>query len=194
MTLLDFRPRTDGPQEPARRSRFARAAGAARPRLPRLGESATSGRRWGEDRTPPPPRALVVAVVLAAASLMTLDKAGALTPVRSVVAEVMGPAEEATASLVSPITGIPDWFHTQSGLRRQVGDLEEQNASLRSQLAAAPYDANRLREYDRLTALAGDLGYAMVPAHVIAVGPGQSFSDTVTIDAGSEAEIGRAHV
>lgn len=168
MTLLDFRPRLDRPAP-----------------------NSSRGRRWGDDRPPLPPRSLIVALVLAGASLMTLDKAGALDPVRQGVAEVVGPAETGVSTVVSPILGIPGWFHTQSDLRDDVSRLQEQNDALRSQLVAAPYDAARLREYDALTALAGDLGYAMVPAHVVAVGPGQSFSDTVTIDAGSDAGLRR---
>lgn len=168
MTLLDLRPRADRP--PATSSR---------------------GRRWGDDRPPTPPRSLIVALVLASASLMTLDKAGALDPVREGVAAVVGPAETGVATVVSPLTGLPSWLRTQSGLRDDVTRLEDENAALRAQLAAVPYDAARLREYDALTALAGTLGYAMVPAHVVAVGPGQSFSDTVTIDAGSDAGLRR---
>ncbi|GAA4119705.1 rod shape-determining protein MreC [Nocardioides fonticola] len=168
MTLLDFRPRAERP-----------AAASSR------------GRRWGDDRPPTPPRSLIVALVLASASLMTLDKAGALDPVRHGVASVVGPAETGVSTLVSPLTGLPSWVRTQSGLRDDVARLEEENAALRAQVATAPYDAARLREYDGLAALAGDLGYAMVPAHVVAMGPGQSFSDTVTIDAGSDAGLRR---
>lgn len=188
MALLD-RPRSaEGPREGSRTASRAtsRLGGRrARPLLP----SATGGRRWGDDRTPTPPRSLVVAMVLASASLMTLDAAGALAPVRSGVAAVVGPAEAAVSSAVRPVTAVPSWLHTQGSLRDDVARLEAENAALRSQVAAGPYAANRLREYDRLTALAGDLGYAMVPAHVVAVGPGQSFSDTVTLDAGSDAGL-----
>src|SRR5690606_22733176 len=43
--------------------------------------------------------------------------------------------------------------------------------------------------YDGLTAAAGNLGYALVPARVVGLGPSQSFSNTVTIDAGSRAGL-----
>lgn len=181
MTILDLRPRgADRPEEPARPERARRPI-----RLPR----ATSGRRWGDDREPTPPRSLVVALVLAAASLMALDGAGALDPARSVVASVMGPAESATSAVGRPLGAIPDWFESRGELRRQVRDLQEQNDALRSEVARAPYDANRLRELDGLTRLAGDVGHALVPAHVIGIGPAQSFSDTVTLDAGSDAGL-----
>ena len=51
------------------------------------------------------------------------------------------------------------------------------------------YDRNRLQEYDDLTATAETIGYALVPARVVGIGPAQSFSRTVTIDAGSRAGL-----
>ncbi len=67
--------------------------------------------------------------------------------------------------------------------------LSEQNAELRQQLAAVPYDVNRLAEYDGLSSTAESIGYALVPARVVGYGPAQSFESTVTIDAGSSAGI-----
>ena len=43
---------------------------------------------------------------------------------------------------------------------------------------------NQLAEFQGLTSAAGTLGQALVPAHVVAYGPAQSFSRTVTVDAG----------
>ncbi len=56
-------------------------------------------------------------------------------------------------------------------------------------MATNSYDRNRLEEFDGLTTAATDLGYALVPARVVGLGPSQSFSRTVTIDAGSQAGI-----
>jgi rod shape-determining protein MreC len=67
--------------------------------------------------------------------------------------------------------------------------LEAENSQLRSEVATQDYDRNRLAEYDGLTAAAENLGYALVPARVVGLGPSQSFSHTVTIDAGSEAGL-----
>ena len=58
-----------------------------------------------------------------------------------------------------------------------------------SDLAPQDYHRNRLQEYDGLTAAARSLGYALVPARVVALGASQSFSSTVTIDAGSDAGV-----
>jgi rod shape-determining protein MreC len=137
-----------------------------------------------------PKRPTAVALVLACAVLLVLDLTGpALSPVRSALGEVYGPLESAASSVARPVTGIPGWFHTQDGLRGQIADLEDANAALRQQVATAGFDRNKLAEYEGLTAAAQNIGYAVVPARVVAYGASQSFSRTVTIDAGSSAGI-----
>jgi rod shape-determining protein MreC len=56
-------------------------------------------------------------------------------------------------------------------------------------VATAGYDRNRLAEFEGLTTAAENLGYALVPARVVGLGPTQSFSRTATIDAGSRAGL-----
>lgn len=140
-----------------------------------------------------PPRGLVVALVLACASLMTLDAKGddgsAVDPARQAVGEVFGPIEAGTTAVVRPITDIPEWIQGKDSMREEIDDLEAENAELRSQVRTSGFDRNRLAEYDGLTAAAEDIGYALVPARVIGLGPSQSFSATVTIDAGSKAGL-----
>jgi rod shape-determining protein MreC len=140
-----------------------------------------------------PSRSLLVALVLASLTLITLDYRGGddspVDPVRRAVGEVFGPVESGTAAAIRPFQAVPDWFHSRSDLRHDVARLEAENSQLRSAAAREDYDRNRLEEYDGLTAAASQLGYALVPARVVALGPAQSFSDTVTIDAGSDAGI-----
>lgn len=140
-----------------------------------------------------PPPALVAALVFASATLMTLDAGSddgsALEPARRAVGEVFGPIEAGTAAVVRPIAGIPGWVRDQDSLHDEIAELEAENAALREQVRTAGFDRNRLEEYDGLTAAAEDLGYALVPARVIGLGPSQSFSSTVTIDAGSRAGL-----
>lgn len=152
-----------------------------------LGVSGGSGRR-GQ-----PPRGLVVALLLACATLITLDHQGGtdspVEPVRRVMGEVYGPAEVGVASALRPVLSIPRWLRSQDSMRDELDDLEAENAELRHQVNTAGYDRNKLAEYDGLTAAAGSLGYALVPARVVGLGPSQSFSSTVTIDAGSRAGL-----
>ncbi|MEV7428515.1 rod shape-determining protein MreC [Nocardioides sp. NPDC092400] len=150
-------------------------------------------RRWRvterlEDRGRPR-RSLVVALLLACLTLITLDsQAGErspVEPVRRALGEVFGPVEVGAAAVVGPFAAVPSWFRTHGDLREEIGDLEAENARLRTEVNTADYDRNRLTEYDGLTAAAEDLGYSLVPARVVGLAPAQSFSSTVTIDAGS---------
>ncbi len=161
-------------------------------RLKRPRERRWSGQRQLDDRSRPS-RSLLVALVLASLTLITLDYRGGddspVEPVRRAVGEVFGPVETGTATAIRPFTAVPDWFRSRGELHDDVARLEAENSRLRSQAATEDYDRNRLEEYDGLTAAADDLGYALVPARVVALGPAQSFSDAVTIDAGSRAGI-----
>jgi rod shape-determining protein MreC len=139
-----------------------------------------------------PRRSLVVALALACVTLMTLDHVddGApIDPLRRVVGEVFGPAESLADAVVRPVVAVPDWLRTRHDLAGRIDDLESENHQLRSELATIDYDRNRLQEYDDLTATAESIGYALVPARVVGIGPAQSFSRTVTIDAGSRAGL-----
>ncbi len=154
-------------------------------------------RRWrstdGLDQRRQPARALLVALVLASVSVITLDYHGGsdspVEPARRAVGEVFGPVESGTSAALRPITGIPGWFTSKNDLHDQVIALQSENSKLRSAAARAGYDKNRLEEYDGLTAAAESLGAALVPARVIAMGPSQSFSRTVMIDAGSGSGV-----
>ena len=156
-----------------------------------------SDRRWrsrdGQDERRQPARALLVALILASISVITLDYHGGthspVEPARRAVGEVFGPIESGTSAALRPITGIPGWFTSKNALHDQVIALQSENAKLRSDAARAGYDKNRLEEYDGLTAAAKSLGAALVPARVIAMGPSQSFSRTVMIDAGSDSGV-----
>jgi rod shape-determining protein MreC len=70
-----------------------------------------------------------------------------------------------------------------------VARLEAENAQLRGRLATSAVDRNRAAELDGLLAASERTGYSLVPARVVAVGPAQSFSRTVTIDAGTSSGI-----
>ena len=158
-------------------------------RLPRADRL---NRRGGlEPRDPrTPQRSTVLALVLAAATMITLDAStGVLEPVRRVVGEAYGPVETAAATVSRPVTSIPDWLRTNGQLRDRLADLEAENDALRGQAALTPYERNRLAEFEGLADTAEKIGYAVVPARVVGLGPAQSFSRTATIDAGASAGI-----
>lgn len=155
----------------------------------RLGE-----RRWrGLDERRQVPRSTLVALVLASVTLMVLDQqtgdSSPIEPVRAVAGEAFAPVETVTSTAVRPFTAVPTWFRSKDSLREEVRRLEAENASLRTEAATADHDANTLAQFEGLTAAAADLGRTLVPARVIGYGPAQSFSRTVTIDAGTAAGV-----
>lgn len=140
-----------------------------------------------------PRRSRALALVLACLTLMTLDLVGGeSSPVdgaRRLVGEAYAPVAAGADAMLAPFLQVSDWFHTQDSLIEDVGRLEAENAQLRGDLSTVDFDRNRLREYDGLTATADQIGYALVPARVIGVGAAQTFSRTVTIDAGTRAGL-----
>ena len=140
-----------------------------------------------------PSRSLLVALVLACLTLMVVDHTSGdrspVAPVRRVVGEVVGPAEAFATTVMRPFLSLRSAAHTNGAMREDIAELEDENGKLQAALRAAGYDANRITEMRNLRAVAGDLGYALMPARVVAIGPAQSFSHTVTIDAGSDAGL-----
>ena len=136
---------------------------------------------------------LLVALLMACATLITLDYHGGtgspMEPARRAMGEVFGPVESAAASAVRPLTAIPDWFRTRSRPAPRDRHPAAENSDLRQQVDTSDVDRNRLAEYDGLTSAASTLGQALVPARVVGIGATQTFSRTVTIDAGSRAGI-----
>lgn len=151
-----------------------------------------SGRRPGS-RSGGRSGRLVPILLLACLTVMTLDaKAGddsPLDPVRTVVGNVVGPAETATDAVVRPFTDVSDFFRSNHSLREKVADLQARNDRLQGRLDTTGLDRQRLAELDGLTRTVRDTGYSMVTARVVAMGPSQTFSRTVTIDAGTSAGI-----
>jgi rod shape-determining protein MreC len=140
-----------------------------------------------------PSRTVFVLLLLASFTIITLDVRGGasspVNPLRTVVGNVVGPVEEGTATVVRPFREVPRFFTTTGRLRTDVARLQAENSRLRSQVETSSLDRNRAAELDGLLTTSKRTGYALVPARVIAIGPAQSFSSTVTIDAGYGAGV-----
>ncbi|HSJ21286.1 MAG TPA: rod shape-determining protein MreC [Nocardioidaceae bacterium] len=140
-----------------------------------------------------PSRGVLVLLLLASFTIITFDVRGGdrspVEPLRTVAGNVFGPAEKATASVVRPFQAVPEFFTTTGSLQQEVRRLEAENATLRGQLATSSVARQRAAELDGLLERSADTGYAVVPARVVAHGPAQSFSRTVTIDAGTSSGV-----
>lgn len=146
-------------------------------------------KRWRRAGERESHRGLLLALVLGCLTLVTLDHHGGLDPARTVAGSFFGPIEHVTSAATRPLEAVPDFFRSRDSLQHEVVSLQADNARLKQQVASSAYDRNRLAEYDALTKTASRIGYAMVPARVIAFGPAQSFSRTVTIDAGATSGV-----
>jgi rod shape-determining protein MreC len=140
-----------------------------------------------------PSKSVLVLLLLACLTVLTLDARGGthspMEPLRTAVGDVVGPVETGTAVAVRPFRKVAGYLGSNDRLRKQVATLSAENSRLRSRVEAQPLDRNRLAELDGLTRTAQRTGYSLVAARVVAMGPSQSFSRTVTIDAGSSSGV-----
>nr|MDQ4007079.1 rod shape-determining protein MreC [Actinomycetota bacterium] len=133
-------------------------------------------------------RTVLVLLLLASFAVITLDAQRADdTPVdamRTAAGAVFGPLETAAATVATPVTGVTGYFGDVAELRAQNRRLEERNDRLRSRLRTTGFVHHRRAQVDRLLATARGQDRQVVAAQVTALGGAQSFSRTVTIDAG----------
>jgi rod shape-determining protein MreC len=140
-----------------------------------------------------PSRTVLVLLLLASFTIITLDVRGGdtspINPLRSAAGEVFGPIEQGTASAVRPFREVPRFFHRTGVLRADVARLEAENSRLKTTVESGSLARSRAAELDGLLVSSKRTGYAVVPARVIAMGAAQSFSRTVTIDAGRSSGV-----
>lgn len=145
--------------------------------------------RTRPDPEPRRPRTVLLVLLLAAVALISVDLSGAGSPARTVAATVLGPLESGAHRLLSPF-GV-EVFATRDRLREENAALAEDNARLRGLVATSGIDRARLAEYDRLAQYADAAGLETVTAHVVGVGPAQTFRRTVTLDVGTARGVRR---
>jgi rod shape-determining protein MreC len=138
-------------------------------------------------------RSVLAVLTLACLTAITVDyqrdDSSPFQPVREALGDVLGPVQEGAAVVARPIHDIPGFFAANQTLRDDISKLQAENANLRGQLATTSEVRYRAAELDGLLEASKSSGFALVPARVVAVGPAQSFSHTVTIDAGTSSGI-----
>lgn len=135
-------------------------------------------------------RAVLGVLLLASVTLLTLDAghspgASPVDPLRSAAGAVLGPVEDGAAAAFSPLTDIPGYLTNVDDLRRRNETLEASNRVLQQRLRLSEALQPRSGEIRGLSRIAAQAHLSLVAAQVIALGPAQSFSRTVTIDAGT---------
>jgi rod shape-determining protein MreC len=132
-------------------------------------------------------RTVLVLVILACFTLIVLDarrSAGSpVEPLREAAAGVFGPLESTASSARQPVDNLRDRFAEMDRLKAENEKLKKDNEDLTRELTTSDYARNRAQELDKLLKIAP--AYTMTPARVIGIGGAQTFSHTVTIDAGT---------
>jgi rod shape-determining protein MreC len=137
-------------------------------------------------------RQRAAALVLAALALcfLTLDLGGhGLRSAHSGVRGALGMLYRGTDAVLGPARrfgqGIPSAGTSQS----RITELRRENAALRGSIAAAQSDRRTYDELARLQLAAASGRYRILPGRVIALGPGEGFDWTVTLDVGTSSGI-----
>jgi rod shape-determining protein MreC len=131
---------------------------------------------------------LVLGVLLIIAiTLITLDfRDGGASPARGLGADIFGPIERVTHDVTDPVASAFDSITGGPSAQGTITTLQRQNAELRAELGAAQLNKSARKQLAQLLQLDAG-GYRIVTANVIAAGGG--FSDTVTLDVGSDDGI-----
>ncbi|CAB4954757.1 unannotated protein [freshwater metagenome] len=130
-------------------------------------------------------RTVLALLLLASLTLVVLSLRGAGSGARSSASGLFGPVENAANAVVRPVSDFLSSIGSIGSKDQQIAELTSRNDALTAQLRTTQYEHNRAQELNDLLALAGAGKYKILPAQVIAVGPGQGFAWTITIDAGS---------
>ena len=133
-------------------------------------------------------RQRLAAILLACVSLcfITLDLGGgALRDAHTGVRGGLGSLYRGTDAIVGParrwVEGVPSAGTHQSTIER----LRGENARLRGRIAQLQADQRTAGQLAALQHAADGSGNQLLPARVIAFGPGQGFDWTITLDAGT---------
>lgn len=138
-------------------------------------------------------RAVLAVLLLVSLTLTILDirssEGALLKTARSFSANLIAPVQEGIFNAVNPIRVFFGDYSDLVNVRQRARELEAQNVELLEKLKTSDDARRRASELDALLDIAGIGSYRLVPARVIAIGPKQDFSWTITIDVGSNDGI-----
>ena len=132
-------------------------------------------------------RLLLVILLVTSLFLITLDLRGVniTKSSRSATQSFLAPIQRGVSDFFSPVgsffSDIKDFGKTKSELK----DLKKENAKLREKVIFNKDTLGQLKKLENVLDLAGRGKYKVVSARVIGKGSSATFSQTITIDAGS---------
>lgn len=137
-------------------------------------------------------RQRIAAATLGAVALLfiTLDLGGgSLRGAHGGVRGAVGSLYRATDSVLGPVRLFVKGVPSAAGNERTISDLRKQLADARGQVAALQARERDAAALDRLQSTADATRMSVVPARVTAIGAGDGFDWTVTLDVGAGSGI-----
>ena len=144
-------------------------------------------RYGGEGRS----RLLLIILIVTSLFLITLDLRGVkiLDGVRSGTQNVLSPFQKAGSTVVSPFRNFFGDVTHLGRTRNEIEKLKADNARLKNQLLQRKSADAELAQLKSVLDLAGRAGYKVLAARVISQGASTSFTQTITIDAGTTSGV-----
>lgn len=140
-------------------------------------------------------RLLLVLLVAVAFALITMDLRGGdrspLDSARRGAASVFGPVETTVAGAVDPVGNAIAAVRDSGDRHSRIAALERENTELKQRLGSDARASSRSAQLDKLLDTAATGQYGVKGAQVVAIGPAQGFSWTITIDIGERDGITR---
>jgi rod shape-determining protein MreC len=132
-------------------------------------------------------RLLLVILLVTSLFFITLDLRGSSTTTssRSLTQTILAPIQKGVADIFAPVGRFFSDIKNFPGEKNKVIALESENAQLKNQAIINKDIAGQLKQLKGVLDLAGRGGYQTVSARVIGRGSTSTFSQTITIDAGS---------
>jgi len=136
-------------------------------------------------------RLLLVILMVTSLFLITLDLRGVkvIDGFKQGSQTIMSPFQRAGSVVLTPVKNFFSDVTHLGRTRNQIEKLEAENANLKQRLINRKNADAQLKQLKRILDLAGTAGFKVVNAKVISNGSSQSFSQTITIDSGTNAGI-----
>ena len=136
-------------------------------------------------------RLLLIVLIVTSLFLITLDLRGVavVDNIRSGTQSILTPFQKAGSWVISPVRSFLSDVTHLGRTRNQIEKLTAQNEALRLALENRKNADAQLVQLKGVLELAGKAQYKVVAAKVISQGSSTSFSQTITIDAGTSSGI-----
>ncbi len=138
-------------------------------------------------------RLLLVILLVSSLFLITLDLRGVgiTSGSRNVTQTVLSPIQKAASDIFAPVGRFMSDVKNFGKTKAEITDLKLANAKLKKQAAFSSDTQGQLNQLKNVLDLAARGGYKVVSARVIGRGSASTFSQTITLDAGSNSGITR---